>query len=130
MATQVAEGRWAGQSAGAFCGHGHAPVTDELDFLHQQKAAEPKRTSARVLVPGHASRKRLVCFCEDVTDNDIETAMAEGYNSLELLPSRHRPWLLSKRYVSGLFPSDRHRTHGNGWLGLGVEKTRCWCRMR
>jgi len=83
--TQLAEGRWAGQSATAFCGHGHAPVADELDLLLKQKSSEPKRTSARVLVPGHASRKRIVCFCEDVTDKDIETSMAEGYDSLELL---------------------------------------------
>lgn len=83
--TQVADGRWAGQNAGAVCGHGHAPVAEGFEFLQKQKTAEPKRTSARVVVPGHASRKRLVCFCEDVTDKDIETALAEGYNSLELL---------------------------------------------
>ena len=29
--------------------------------------------------------KRFVCFCEDVTDEDIETAIAEGYDSVELL---------------------------------------------
>jgi glycine cleavage system aminomethyltransferase T/NADPH-dependent 2,4-dienoyl-CoA reductase/sulfur reductase-like enzyme/bacterioferritin-associated ferredoxin len=44
---------------------------------------EPRRTSNRVIVPGKS--KRFVCFCEDVTAEDVETAIAEGYRSIELL---------------------------------------------
>lgn len=80
---QIEEGRLAGLSAAAYLGKSDAPAADEQSALAARKAAEPRRTSARVLVPGR--KKRIVCFCEDVTDKDIETATAEGYNSLELL---------------------------------------------
>ncbi len=81
--TQMAEGRWAGQSAAAFVGFGDPPGADELSILNQRKAAEPRRTAARILNPGH--KKRMVCYCEDVTDQDISTAIEEGYTDLELL---------------------------------------------
>ena len=42
-----------------------------------------KRSSSLTVVSGRG--KRFVCLCEDVTDIDIETAMAEGYDSIELL---------------------------------------------
>ena len=45
--------------------------------------SEPRRTSDRVSIPG--KKKRFVCYCEDVTDEDVETAIAEGYDSIELL---------------------------------------------
>jgi len=80
---QLAEGRLAGLGAAAFVGRGGAPGADETAQLDRQKSSEQRRTSARVLVPGH--KKRIVCFCEDVTDKDIQTAIAEGYDSLELL---------------------------------------------
>ncbi len=41
------------------------------------------RTSNRISVPG--SGKQFVCYCEDVTLKDLKTAIAEGYDSLELL---------------------------------------------
>ena len=81
---QIAEGRLAGLNAAAFIGLGN---TDELEnpSLHVSRFTfhEPRRTSSRVSVPG--KKKRFVCFCEDVTDEDLETAIAEGYNSVELL---------------------------------------------
>jgi sarcosine oxidase subunit alpha len=81
--TQVQEGRLAGESAAAFLGRGAAPSAEALSALAGRKAGEPVRTSQRVIVPGH--QKRMVCFCEDVTDVDIQTSVAEGFNSLELL---------------------------------------------
>ncbi len=45
--------------------------------------SESYRTSARVSIPGN--KKGFVCFCEDVSDRDIETAITEGYDSIELL---------------------------------------------
>jgi sarcosine oxidase subunit alpha len=80
---QITEGRLAGQSAAAALGMGAAPQAAEQAQLAQSKSAEPRRTSPRVLVPGQA--KRIVCYCEDVTDKDIATAIDEGYDSLELL---------------------------------------------
>ncbi len=82
-ATELAEGRLAGRQAAAFLGLAPAPPSAEITALAGQKAAGPKRSSARVDVPG--SQKRFVCFCEDVTDKDLETAIAEGFDSIELL---------------------------------------------
>ncbi len=81
--TQVAEGRLAGAGAAAFAGLGSAPAEGALASVVDRKRAEPRRTSSRVSVPGQ--HKRIVCFCEDVTDKDLATAIAEGYDSLELL---------------------------------------------
>ena len=80
---QLDEGRLAGAGAAAFTGRGEAPGEDEIAALAGRKAAEPVRTSDRVLVPG--KKKRFLCYCEDVTDVDLETAVAEGYDSIELL---------------------------------------------
>lgn len=46
-------------------------------------ADEPIRTSAQVSVPG--KMKRFVCYCEDISPEDIDRAIAEGYDSIELL---------------------------------------------
>ncbi len=89
--TQVAEGRLAGANAAAFVGHGAPAEESAMAALSAQKAAEPLRTSQRVtpappqvrVVP--AQQKRIVCYCEDVTEKDILTSVAEGFNSLELL---------------------------------------------
>ncbi|HJP33059.1 MAG TPA: 2Fe-2S iron-sulfur cluster-binding protein [Candidatus Latescibacteria bacterium] len=43
------------------------------------------RTSSLVAAPESGRDKRFVCLCEDVTDIDIETAVAEGYDRIELL---------------------------------------------
>jgi sarcosine oxidase subunit alpha len=83
VGTQIAEGRVAGSGAVAYLGLGSAATAEEQAALAKQKSAAPRRTSPRVITPGH--KKRIVCFCEDVTDKDIRTAIAEGYDSIELL---------------------------------------------
>ena len=77
--SQIAESQQVGSNAAAFAGFG------ELDESVAQPSdvSEPRRTSERVSVPG--KKKRFVCYCEDVTDEDVETAIAEGYDSIELL---------------------------------------------
>ncbi len=80
---QMMEGRLAGLSAAAHVGLGSPPSPDEQLALANRKAAAPRRTSTRVNTYGH--KKRFVCYCEDVTDQDITTAIAEGFDSLELL---------------------------------------------
>ena len=76
---QIVEAQQAGSNAAAFAGFG------EFDESTAQSSGvlEPRRTSERVCVPG--KKKRFVCYCEDVTDEDVETAIAEGYDSIELL---------------------------------------------
>ncbi len=73
---QIAEAQQVGLNAAAFAGFGEF----EESITH---VLEPRRTSGRVCVPGN--KKRFVCYCEDVTDEDVETAIAEGYESIELL---------------------------------------------
>ncbi|MYE88191.1 FAD-dependent oxidoreductase [Candidatus Poribacteria bacterium] len=77
--SQIAEGQQAGSNAAAFTGFGEF---DE-STVQSSGAAEQRRTSERVCVPG--KKKRFVCYCEDVTDEDVETAIAEGYDTIELL---------------------------------------------
>ncbi len=69
------EGQVAGRKAVAFLGLSAPPA----DFQVQGQGHSP----ARVSNPGNG--KRFVCFCEDVTDKDIKTSIAEGYDSIELL---------------------------------------------
>ncbi len=77
--SQIAEAHQIGSTAAAFAGSG------EVNKLTAQSSGtlEPRRTSDRVCVPGN--KKRFVCYCEDVTDEDVELAIAEGYDSIELL---------------------------------------------
>ena len=77
--SQIVEAHQAGSNAAAFAGFG------EFDEVAGQSSdiLEPRRTSERVRVSG--KKKRFVCYCEDVTDEDVETAIAEGYDSIELL---------------------------------------------
>ncbi len=77
------DGRIAGRSAAASSGFGDGPGASEKSDLLARKAAEPVRTSDRTLVAGR--KKRFLCYCEDVTDVDLQTAIVEGYDSLELL---------------------------------------------
>ena len=80
---ELADGRLAGQRAAAFLGRGNAPDSLALANLAAAKAAEAPRTLAPAIAAG--AGKRFVCYCEDVTEKDVDTAIAEGYNSVELL---------------------------------------------
>ena len=80
---QRLQGRLAGLQAVAYLGLGAGPAAADWDDLARRLAAESRRTSTLVQVPG--KKKRFLCFCEDVTDHDLEMAVAEGYNSIELL---------------------------------------------
>ncbi|MDA0335984.1 MAG: (2Fe-2S)-binding protein, partial [bacterium] len=57
----------------------------ESAAVRQDGALLTARTSALVAAPKVSGDKRFVCLCEDVTDVDIETAIAEGFDSIELL---------------------------------------------
>ena len=37
------------------------------------------------LVSPHPGKKKIVCFCEDVTEKDLKDAVGEGYDDIELL---------------------------------------------
>ncbi|MCP4359051.1 MAG: FAD-dependent oxidoreductase [Chloroflexi bacterium] len=73
----IQEGQFVGKQAAAFAGFGPMPETEK----REQESI--RHTSTLVKVPGKG--KKFVCFCEDVTDEDLDTAIAEGYDSIELL---------------------------------------------
>ncbi len=92
-------GRRAGAAAAAHArgsGTAEAGQAPEADAAHPLAAdpgaadADPpedaaSRSSALVSAPACGGGKRFVCLCEDVTDTDIDTSLAEGYDHLELL---------------------------------------------
>lgn len=80
---QLLDGRLAGLEAAAHLGLGSGPAPAEAEALRARRAAQPRRTLPPVQVAGEG--KQFVCLCEDVTDQDVETAVAEGYDSSELL---------------------------------------------
>ncbi len=79
LAGQADRGRLAGLNAAAHAGLGSPASQSEA------AASRPasRRTSDRTIVPG--GKKRFVCLCEDVTVRDLEMAVEEGYDSMELL---------------------------------------------
>jgi sarcosine oxidase subunit alpha len=83
LVNEIFEGGLMGLQAAAFVGKGNSPSEKQLVELADRKTAEPNRTSALVKVPG--KKKQFLCYCEDVTYKDLETSIAEGYNSIELL---------------------------------------------
>ncbi|HSM57482.1 MAG TPA: FAD-dependent oxidoreductase [Candidatus Sulfomarinibacteraceae bacterium] len=87
VAQQVRQGQQVGRAAAAFAA-GEPQAESENVPDERQTHAGPRRTSTLVSAGDgdHANGgKRFVCFCEDVTDHDIEMSIAEGYNSIELL---------------------------------------------
>lgn len=84
LEAQIAEGKLAGSKAAAYVGLGTAPVDpDEGFILADRKTTKEFQNYVRGNVPGKG--KRFLCFCEDVTDQDLEDAIEEGYDSIELL---------------------------------------------
>jgi len=78
---QLLDGRLAGLEAAGRLGLGSGPDPGEREGLARQVAEQPRAVPASAAGAG----KQFVCFCEDVTDRDVETAIAEGFDSAELL---------------------------------------------
>ncbi len=85
LAAQILEGTIAGQAAAHRHGIGAEPDAEVAAELQRLKSAAPGRSSARVSIPGGVAKKRFVCLCEDVTEEDILTTIAEGFDSMQLL---------------------------------------------
>jgi sarcosine oxidase subunit alpha len=80
---EVTEGKRAGDRAAAYLGS--TPASDSLaSIVPEATVTAPK---PRTFSPAQAAGggKRIVCYCEDVSDKDIELSIAEGYDSIELL---------------------------------------------
>jgi sarcosine oxidase subunit alpha len=88
LPAQVAEGRLRGAEAAAAVGRA-APRLDEcrreweaVDAARQALEAGPSPFLPQARA---ADRKRFVCLCEDVTEKDLEQAVAEGFDHVETL---------------------------------------------
>jgi len=81
---ELLEGELAGLNAAADAGLGQGASKKLAKQLADLKAAEPVRTAGLVYVPG-GSKKSFISLDEDVSIKDLRDAIAEGYNSMELL---------------------------------------------
>ena len=79
---QAADGAAAGRTAAAFARSPEGAGSPPWQGSATPPPAAPGKTPAP-LPP--CAGKRFVCLCEDVTDEDVATAIAEGYDSVELL---------------------------------------------
>ena len=77
-----ADGRRAGAAAARFLA-GRPPV----ESVESEESALTPRTSTRprATVEGATRGKCIVCYCEDVVEGDLATAMHEGFRSMELV---------------------------------------------
>ncbi len=82
---QLNEGRLTGRQAAAFLGMGDEPSPQEKAAVTRRKNAESLRSSDLVRVVGEEHGKRFIDFDEDVTDKELKDAIAEGYDSMQLL---------------------------------------------
>ncbi|KAA3664275.1 MAG: FAD-dependent oxidoreductase [Chloroflexi bacterium] len=85
LTTEQDEGRLKGLQAAAFLRLGNEPGPQEKAAVTRRKNAEPVRSSDLMLVVGDKNGKRFIDFDEDVTDKELKDAIAEGYDSMQLL---------------------------------------------
>ncbi|MFQ5520101.1 MAG: 2Fe-2S iron-sulfur cluster-binding protein, partial [Candidatus Methylomirabilia bacterium] len=77
------DGRLAGLKAAISLGAGNSGDRGLAAAL-EAEANQPPALRPLVSVP-HARRKRFVCLCEDVTENDLADAIREGFDHIETL---------------------------------------------
>ena len=85
VGNQITEGELMGQEAAAYAGFGKKPTPQRKSALTRKKSAEPPRSSPHFHFVGNLKAKRFVDLDEDVSDEDVKDAIAEGYDSIELL---------------------------------------------
>ncbi|MCP4417025.1 MAG: FAD-dependent oxidoreductase, partial [Chloroflexi bacterium] len=85
LETELDEGKLIGQQAAAFLGMGTEPKSQEKAAVTRKKNAEPVRSSDLIRVASNGNGKRFIDFDEDVTDKELKDAIAEGYDSMQLL---------------------------------------------
>jgi sarcosine oxidase subunit alpha len=81
---ELLAGKLAGLNAAAEAGFGQKAPADLARQVDRLKDAEPVRTSGLIYVPGNP-KKSFISFDEDVSIQDLRDAVAEGYDSMELL---------------------------------------------
>ncbi len=79
---ELENGRSAGQQAAQYVNNEFR--VSSFEFRVGETASNPQSPiSNLVQIPSH--KKQFICFCEDVTEKDLQTAIAEGFDSMELL---------------------------------------------
>jgi sarcosine oxidase subunit alpha len=59
---------------------GYRSQLQEVEQSYRQRLQAPSG-----LVSHYAGKKKVVCYCEDVTEKDLKDAVSEGYDDIELL---------------------------------------------
>lgn len=78
------EGQIIGQQAAHQIGFGEGSTQDNMGHLAELKEQTHHTSTKFFSIPGNSSF-RFVDFAEDVTEKDVHQAIAEGYDSIELL---------------------------------------------
>jgi sarcosine oxidase subunit alpha len=82
---QLLEGRLRGAEAAAALGH-PTPALDEHRRDWEARRGSPLDPPGGSILPRvDGGPKRFVCLCEDVTEKDLEQAVAEGFDGIETL---------------------------------------------
>ncbi|MFQ5795912.1 MAG: FAD-dependent oxidoreductase, partial [Candidatus Bipolaricaulia bacterium] len=84
LGTALLEGRVAGVNAAADAGFGHGAGEADVAQLQSLKSNAKPSTTLHYSIPS-SGNFRFVDFAEDVTEKDVYDALAEGYDSIELL---------------------------------------------
>lgn len=110
------EGQIAGRNAAADAGIGSGADANDLHDLDERRNRErtQRRTTRHYAVPG-PGEFRFVDFSEDVTEQDVYDAIAEGYDSVELL----------KRYTTISMGPDQGRYGSLNSVLMTAEATEC-----
>ena len=84
LGAALAQGRLAGLEAAEAVGHRSDGTKKRIADLRAQAS---ERGDAVVLPPelGTGDGKQFACFCMDVTNKELKTAVSEGFDSMELL---------------------------------------------
>jgi sarcosine oxidase subunit alpha len=84
LGAAIAQGRLAGLESGLALGAAAADASDRIERLRAEAVAGGDPV---VLPPesGHGHGKQFACLCMDVTGKELKTAVAEGFDSMELL---------------------------------------------
>jgi len=113
LETALLEGRIAGANAAADAGFASEGSEADVARLESLKSHAKPLTSKHYRVPG-PGKFRFVDFAEDVTEKDVHDAIAEGYDSVELL----------KRYTTLSMGPDQGRYSSLNGVLLAAELNR------
>lgn len=79
------EGRWAGHQAAFAAGYGNDTFPSGA-FIRELEKEQAARTAwTATYIPEPENRHEFVCFCEDVTRENVRQSIEEGFTSMELL---------------------------------------------